>query len=181
MATVDALIVLGHVLIWDDHTKKQRPGSRFSLGRRFSCSSANRIQPNGDATPDLATTISVNYGIVVEAKISWHTSEFDVDEDLKQLMKYDDDLLGWHTKTKRVGKSDVVVLSHHTRKGDVLRILEKALNDEKLVMQRGLSAITFVRFSQADGEFMAFELSYGVLDEGTFQRRFLGPLTVPLE
>jgi hypothetical protein len=178
--TVDALVLFGHVLIWDDKLKAVRPSSKFSLGRRFDCSPKNRVNPSGEATPDLSALFSATYGILAEAKISLKDSLEFHEDDLRQLMKYDDILTGWPTKTGKVSCADVVVLPHYTRKGAVKSLLEKAAEQGKFSMQCKFAAISFVRLTQAGGEYMAFDLFHGSLSDQNLQDRF-GPLTVPME
>jgi hypothetical protein len=179
-STVDALVLFGHVLVWDDGKKAFRRGSSFSIGRRFKCSSTNGIHPDGEVTPDLAVVATSDYGILAEAKISFQGTPDSRRDDLRQLMKYDDDLSGWPTTSRKIARNDLVLLPHYTREGDVKILLEKASEEGKFVIQRKFAAISFVRFQQAGGEYMAFHIFYGSLSDSHLQERFK-PLSVPFE
>jgi Holliday junction resolvase len=177
--TVDALICFGHMLTWNDSSRAYRAGSAYALGRRLDTSSANAIAKNGTVTPDLIAVVTPKYGIVGEAKPSFHGTVKEREDDLKQLMKYDDDLIGWPITGEKIEKSDVVLLVHYSRKGDAQDILGAATKDGKFNISRNFAAISFGRMTQAQ-EFMSLELFWGQLSDGSLQKR-LRPLLVPLE
>ncbi len=177
--TVDALICLGHVLTWDDNTGAYRPNAVFALGRRVDTSEANRVVPKSVVTPDLITVIAPNYGLLAEAKPSFHGTVAEREDDLRQVMKYDDDLIGWPTPNEKIANTDVVLLVHYSRKGDAQDILEGATQSGAFRMSRNFSAMSFTRSTQVQ-EFMSLEHFWGKLTEAAIQRRFR-PLLVPLE
>lgn len=177
--TVDALICFGHVLTWDDSSKAYRAGCVYALGRRLDTSSANVVVKNGTVTPDLIAVINPKYGIVGEAKPSFHGTVKERQDDLKQLMKYDDDLIGWPITGEKIEKSDVVLLVHYTRKGDTRDILEAAIKGGQFRVTRNFAAISFGRTPQVD-EYMSLEHFWGQLSDSGLQKR-LRPLPVPLE
>src|SRR3970040_1725122 len=81
--TVDALICFGHVLVWDDSSKAYRQGSSYALGRRLDTSSTNAVVKDGTVPPDLIAVVTPKYGIVGEAKPSFHGSVKEREDDLK--------------------------------------------------------------------------------------------------
>jgi hypothetical protein len=178
--TVHALNCFGHILVWDDKAKTRRPGCAFVLGPRVQTSPANKIAPNTTVTPDLMAVATSAYGIVAEAKLSFRGSVRDRQDDLNQLMKYDEDLLGWPTPTQRVEKSDLALLVHYSRKGDSRDILEAAKNGGHFRTARSFAAVCFTRLTQTQQEYMALEHFWGAFSDGGIQKR-LRPLLVPLE
>src|SRR6187431_1907128 len=82
--TVTALLCLGHVLIWDAATSAVRPGSAFRVGRRMDTSAKKRIAASATVTPDLLAVVRPDYGIVGEAKLSFHGTPEERERDLKQ-------------------------------------------------------------------------------------------------
>jgi hypothetical protein len=177
--TVDALICFGHVLTWDDKSKTCRAGSAYALGRRLDTSSTNVILKNDTVTPDLVAVITPKYGIVGEAKPSFHGTVKERKDDLNQLMKYDDDLTGWLTTGGKIEKSDVVLLVHYTRKGDSQDILDAATKGGEFKMSRNFAAVSFSRTTQVQ-EYMSLEHFWGQFSDASLQKR-LRPLPVPLE
>jgi len=177
--TVDALICFGHILTWNDSAKAYRKGSIYALGRRLDTSSANAIVKNGTVTPDLIAVVSPQYGIVGEAKPSFHGTVEERKDDLKQLMKYDDDLVGWPIVGEKIERSDVALLVHYSRKGDAREILDAATQEKQFRITRNFAAITFCRMTQVQ-EFMSLEHFWGQFSDGGLQKR-LRPLFVPLE
>jgi hypothetical protein len=177
--TVDALICFGHILTWEDSLKAYRPGSMFALGRRLETSAANRIVPSTPVTPDLIAVITPTSGIVGEAKPSFHGTVQEREDDLDQLMKYDDDLTGWPTAGEKVEKSDVVLLVHYSRKGDTQDVLEAAASSGRFRTTRCFAVVSFCHVKQVD-EYMSLEHFWGGFSDREIQKR-LRPLLVPLE
>jgi hypothetical protein len=177
--TVAALVCFGHVLTWDDDAKAKRAGSDFALGRKMDTSTENAVAPSTTVTPDLIAVVTPEYGIVGEAKPSFHGTVEDRADDLRQLMKYDDNLVGWQTPNERIAKADVVLLVHYSRKGDTQDVLEAATKDDRYRLARNFAAITFTRMPQVQ-EFMSLEHFWGRLSDPAIQKR-LRPLPVPLE
>lgn len=177
--TVHALNCFGHILVWDDKANTHRPGCTFILGPRVQTSSGNKIAPGTTVTPDLMAVVTSGYGIVAEAKLSFHGSVRDRQDDLNQLMKYDDDLVGWPTPTERIDKSDTALLVHYSRKGDSRDVLEAATNGGKFRTARNFAAVCFTRITQTQ-EYMALEHFWGAFSDDGIQKR-LRPCMVPLE
>ncbi len=177
--TVDALICFGHILTWDDEKRAYRLDNPYALGRRLETSPENAIAPESTITPDLIAVVTPKYGIVGEAKPSFHGTVEDRKDDLRQLMKYDDDLTGWPTVGEKIERSDVVLLVHHSRKGDSQDILEAATKSGRFRTTRSFAAVSFGRMTQIQ-EYMSLEHFWGQFSDNEVQKR-LRPLLVPLE
>ena len=176
--TVYALICLGHVATWDDSNRGFRPGTKYGIGCRMKTSIANRISPSRPATPDLII-VTPPRGMVAEAKLSFHGSVADCESDLKQLMKYDDDLSGWPTPDGRIKAHDILLIVHYTRKGEATDILAAAKKAGTFVIKRKFAAVCFNRSPQGGSESMTLECFHGALTDRKLQRR-MRPLAVPL-
>lgn len=81
-----------------------------SLGRKMDTSPDNAIQSNTPITPDGVVQRSEESGYVLEAKASLPRDQDAWQDDMNQLRKYDDDLVGWWTAMERIHESDVVSL-----------------------------------------------------------------------
>ncbi|MDD5707697.1 MAG: hypothetical protein PHR35_17390 [Kiritimatiellae bacterium] len=177
--TVDAIICLGHALIWDDGSKTFKKGAGYRLGRRMDTSQHNSVSPNTQVTPDLVVVVTNDYGVIAEAKPSFHGSVGSRQAELKQLMKYDDDLCGWMAPKECVATADIVLMVHYSRKGDTIDILDEAVRTGQLKTSKRLAAVSFARTPQVQ-EFISLEHFWGSWSDSVIQHR-LRPLPVPLE
>lgn len=146
--TVTGLICFGHAVTWDDKNRCLKPNCCMAFGRRMNTSAANAIRPDDEVTPDLIASAD-GIAVVGEAKVSFHGTVESKEKELRQLMKYDDDLTGWKSADGKVVTHDVVLLVHYSRKGDTTDILEEAVKQKKLNFKRNFSAVCFMRTSQA--------------------------------
>lgn len=177
--TVTALICFGHVLTWDDKGKCRKSNTHVAFGRLMNPSTSNKIQSKEPVTPDLVAVCSNDHGIIGEAKITLHGTVDERQGDIRQLVKYDDDLTGWPTKDGKLKSHDIVLLVHYSRKGDTQDLIEEAVKQKQLNLQRKFSAVCFTRAPQADEHF-SLEHFYGEMSDQGLQKR-MRPLFVPLE
>lgn len=177
--TVHGLVCFAHVLTWDDRKKCFKPESRRCFGRSMTPSENNRVQSKDAVTPDLVVVCTQADGVVGEAKISFHGTVDDCHAELRQLVKYDDDLKGWPTSDGTIKSHDLVLLVHYSRKGEAKTILDAAKDAGILKLHRKFSAVCFSRMAQA-AESLSLEHFYGEMTDKKLRDR-MQPLFVPLE
>jgi hypothetical protein len=107
-ATVQALYALVLTILQSEG--QPLADGHYSLGRRMRTTAANRIRPSATVTPDAVVQQSSGLGYVGEAKASLPTNQDHWKENVEQLHKYDDDLVGWWTEDGSVPVTDVVCL-----------------------------------------------------------------------
>ena len=136
----------------------------FSLGRRMTTSPTNRVTPSGPATPDQVIQVGDRLGYVVEATRSLGASSENWTDEIDQLRKYDDDLVGWWTPNGRLGKSNVVLLLWTEFAKKFARLMDERLKDAGDCFSRPTSVMSFSELSRnSDAIFLVKE--WGDLDD----------------
>lgn len=104
-------------------------------------------------------------------------------EKLKQLRKYDDDLLGWWTETERLPSHDIACLVQFSRMVMVSDILTEHREKEEsdLKFERNLAVIGFNRSSGATHEYMSLIKHFGELSDRIVSERLRKSVQVRLE
>ena len=165
--TIHALEAFTSMVTWDSSSKQQIPGSRYSIGRRMETSSANRISPNTAITPDTIIQRNPNLGYVVEAKKSLPQNNNDNWRDvIDQLLKYDDDLIGWWTENELISASCPVLLLHISRSADFCMYLDSLIKGQQVTFIKPVSIVEFDRSMQVK-EFLFLRLIWGNIEDST--------------
>lgn len=131
--------------------------ARKCIGRRMTTSEHNSVSANTDQTPDLVVQISETEGYVCEAKASLCDDQDNWEPHLKQLKKYDDDLIGWWTIDQKLkGESNTILLVTS----------EKSRRFRNYTKQKGISfskPIAYIGFIQKSvpEESILFQLDWG--------------------
>jgi len=102
--TIQAIIAFDSAVRWDD--EGYLSDSYFLPGRRLS---RTLNDPDDTVTPDIVVQLSNNYGIIAEVKITASTHQDFVDV-CRQIRRYDADLVGWKTPSKRISLHDLSLL-----------------------------------------------------------------------
>lgn len=106
--SVRALYALANELTFDHESKRQRVGTRFRAPRTMSC-----ITDTGavrDLTPDAVIQVSDEYGVIAEMKKNFPVAK--PDSPFEQVAKYDTPLTGWWTTDEKIGRHDLVLMTH---------------------------------------------------------------------
>jgi len=145
-------------------------------------SSNNKVSPDTQITPDFVVQESM-YGVIGEITYSLAPAETGWLEKLKQLRKYDDDLLGWWTPTEKLPSHDIACLVQFSRMVLVSDILAKHRRKRKsdLKFERNLAIVGFNRSSGATQEYMSLIKNSGELSDKTISERLRKSVQVPLE
>ncbi len=121
------------------------PGANFTFGRRMETSPSNMISPNAKITPDAVIQPYFNLGYVVEAKKSLPNSRQEWDKYIQQLIKYDDDLIGWWTDDEFVSDHCTVLLIEISRSVEFSDYLAQYLSVNGLSFKKPFSVVMFSR------------------------------------
>ena len=179
--TIQALEAFISLVTWDPGTKEQIPGSRYSIGRRMETSSKNRISPNTSVTPDSVIQRSSNLGYVVEAKKSLPHNKNDNWRDVvDQLLKYDDDLIGWWTDNELISLACPLLLLHISRSADFGMYLSSLITGSKLNFLRPVSIVEFNRSNEVK-EFLFLRLHWGSIEDSTVSKVLSSGCSIPIE
>lgn len=119
----EAVGIQGYAQIMVRKGMTKLPGARFGIARRMRTSPENPISPNMDVTPDVVAQRSDQYGIVAEVKVSLPKDRARWRETVDQLRKYDDDLVGWWTKSERIPNWNAVLLVDQARSREFIDLL----------------------------------------------------------
>lgn len=180
--SVLAVLALVNELRWDSTERQLRSSTKYEVGRRMTTSAGNPISPETQITPDFVVQESM-YGVIGEITYSLAPDEAGWLEKLKQLRKYDDDLLGWWTPTEKLPSHDIACLVQFSRMVIVSDILAKHRKKKKsdLKFKRNLAIVGFNRSSGATQEYMSLIKNFGELSDETTSERLRKSVQVPLE
>jgi hypothetical protein len=134
------------LLAFNQHMEYEYKGKCY-IAKKLRTSRNNRITPDEEITPDIVTKIS-DFGIVGDLKTSLPKNHDLWDEGIKQLEKYDDELIGWNGTEGCVKTHDLVALVHIARCYDFATRIEDKLKSGKLKFDRKWSVIGFGRDAQ---------------------------------
>lgn len=176
--TVQTLLAFAAFVCHDGQSR--RTGSHFGFGRRMTTSSANRVSPNAEITPDCITQKESDYGIVAEAKkqISRATEQWDAH--VAQLRKYDDQLTGWWTESQQIAKSDAALLIHQSRGRAFTQFLQSKKDEDPLNVGEHTSVIEFNRSDEGQS-YIFFRLEWGVVNDRELAEKLQPGVQVPVE
>jgi hypothetical protein len=150
-----------------DSRKRTVHDVQFELGRRMQTSAANRVTPNQEITPDVVIQPNENQGVIGEATTGLTTEDEYWRDKLEQILKYDDDLRGWWTKTEHIDIHDIVVLVQLTRATRLSDLIDKTSKEapERNTFRRKIAVVGFERSSGALRQYMTFIKLYGDLTD----------------
>ena len=142
--------------------------------------SSKNPSPSSEVHPDLVAQKSKRYGIVAEVKKSLSQNRSHWIDDLIQLRKYDDKLIGWWTKNQKIRLSDVAMLIHQTR-GRPFKDFFKEQKDKNSNSVGPNTCIVEFNPSPEVNPFFFFRLEYGNLKDDELNKRLYDGINIPLE
>lgn len=180
--TVISLISFAHLLRYEPTTKKFKQGSYFFMGRRMKTSDNNRISPNSTVTPDIILQDSSKYGLIGEVKKTLPQDTEYWAKTMKQLHKYDDNLIGWKTPDERIAKCDLIFLTDYLLKAPVLAYLSEKKRNNEFSLTNHFALITFAKISGSEEKFTFERICGNFSDEKLNKLLKKGsPMPMPLE
>ena len=113
--TIHAIQAFVSLTTWDKLVGLRVADTEFSFGRRMETSSGNRVSPDSDVTPDVVIQVGSNLGYTIEVKYSLPKDTEYWSDTANQLLKYDDDLVGWWTKSEHINSRCTALLIEQGR------------------------------------------------------------------
>jgi len=168
--TVQVTFAFGHEARWDPGREALRPGAIFLQGQRLVTSAANPVAPETPVTPDVLVCLSPEYGILGETKKSFPDNQALWDSDFQELQRYDDELHGWPTDTRCIGKHDLALLVHNSRKVAVSDGLAAKIAAGEVAYRRALAVVAFHRVSEVH-EHISLERHWGAFSDKALDER----------
>lgn len=141
-------------------------------GRKFTPSTL----PMAYVTPDLAITYGSNKGVIGEVKISFPLDESHWLEDLKQVMNYDDDLIGWPTPDEKCENYDIVLLTHISRSKQIKTFIEQ---HPEIKFKKPFIIVEFGKVVQTN-EFFYFCSISGEASDDTVKEKLKKSVMMPM-
>jgi hypothetical protein len=159
--SIFAIIGFVNLFRYDDRTKKMRDDIKIFQGRRMKTSSANRINPDNEVTPDFCVQDSMNKGIVGEVKKSFPSDSDLWMDDFRQLMSYDDDLSNWLTNSGKINDHHLVLLTHSSHSRKLIQYFEEHKGKD-IIFTKGFVIVEFYRNNEAKA-YLGFRKEFGDL------------------
>ena len=155
-----------HSALWDDTKRELRGNGRSSTQRRMTPTKGENPH---DQKPDGVVQVSNEYGIVVEMKkhfIDDKTEHFD------QVMKYDQDLVGWWTSDETISSYDLVLMTHYFSSTRALDAFKKWTEDGN----KYAHPFAIVSFTYSDGakSYLALQRVFGQLTDAIHDEALRG-------
>lgn len=180
--TVLSLISFAHLLRYDNSNGKLKNDSFFFMGRKMTTSNKNRITKNSVVTPDIVLQYNGQYGIIGEVKKTLPLDKGHWKKMLKQLQKYDDDLIGWKTPDEKIQKNDLICLIYYLLKSPVAEYLAEKKRTGEFTTTNNFSLISFAKLSESEEKF-SFERVCGQFSDDRLNNLLKtgDPKSLPLE
>jgi len=167
------------LVTWEDTDKIN--GSKYSMGRRMNTTDQNLVEKNIEVTPDIIIQRQSNLGYVVEIKKSLPLERREWEEVSKQLIKYDDDLIGWwNSPNELIEKQCVILLIHMTRSRDFTDYFLEYVSKKKINFRNEVSIIEFTR-SDERTPFYLLRKIYGDISDNNIEEKLYSGIAIPIE
>jgi len=176
--TVKALLAFAAFVVHDGND--QRPGAEFGFGRRMTTSADNAVRPESEVTPDLVAQKSNGYGITAEVKKSLPRDQALWAKYLEQLLKYDDELVGWWTDDKKMPCADTVMLIHQSRGRPFCRFVQHTQTEAPETVGENTNVVEF-NSSEETRSYYFFRLEHGTIRDEELAGRLADGVQIPLE
>jgi len=163
--TIFAILSFSHLLRWDNSLKIFLPDSFLYIGRKMDTSGENRINPNDTVTPDLIVQLNKKNGIVGEVKIGFPVNQDFWKSDFDQIQKYDDKMKGWITSDEIIDTTDIVLLTHITKKTHCVDYIKEKILKKEIKFDRKFAVIAFSKDVRGSDVFLYLEKAYGDISD----------------
>jgi hypothetical protein len=180
--SVLATLAFINELRWDEGKRALNPDTKYCVGRRMTTSATNEVNPSADVTPDLVVQGDEVGGIVGEVTYKLTSVEQFWEDKIKQMKKYDDDLVGWWSENEHIVNHDLSLLVSASRSVLVSDLLQSKQNaDPPLNFARNVSIIGFERVSGALQEMISLKKESGVLSNERVSEKLRRSVRVNLQ
>jgi hypothetical protein len=143
-STILALLAFISLTTWENGGRK--PGSEYGFGRKMETSDKNKISPCVKVTPDSVVQQTTDSGYIVEAKKSLPMDKDGWEKCVRQLLKYDDNLLGWWTDNSLIRDQYIVLLIEISRSVEFCDYIRQYLqSNPQITVDKPFSVVEFGR------------------------------------
>lgn len=177
---VYAVLALVNESRWDPAKRELQNDAKYEVGRRMTTSAANKISPSTEVTPDCVLQTEARSALVAEAKLGLPREEGAWDDDIRQMQKYDDDLLGWWTADERISTFDIIGLVPIERAVKFSDRIENGIKVGNWTFERKWSVVGFFKRSGVK-DFLALKKERGELSDSGLDDRLRQSVLVPFE
>jgi hypothetical protein len=179
--TIQTLQAFVSCITYDNDNKHRLQDSKYSFGRKMRTSTNNKIETNIDITPDAVIQLNNNLGYVVEIKKDLCRDQNLWEEELKQLLKYDDDKLkGWWTDDEMINSIYLSFLLHQSRSRSFIHYLDGMKSDNKYFFSNKFSIIEYSR-DVRQKTFIFLRKEHGEISPQSLSERLNISVNVPIE
>lgn len=179
--TIQALKALSHEFTWDDEAGVLLSDVFSQIGRRMDTSPQNEICAGEQVTPDLVFQRGSDYGLIAEAKLAMCINRTGRERRIRQVVKYDDDLVGWHTDDERLDTHDIMLVVHLFRGKEIQDQLQQLQENGEIDLDRPFSLVSFGVVNRTGSEYMTLQLLSGSLSLEEKQDKLSDILAIPLD
>ena len=167
---VFAMLALVNETRWNPESREFHGDVRYEIGRRMTTSSSNRVSPSVDVTPDCVIQHAAHSGLVAETKLGLPKDTRAWDEDIIQMQKYDDHLVGWWTTDEDLASHDIVALVPLSRAVKFADRLDAGVKAGDWQFDRPIAVIGFYKQSGVK-DFMGLKKEKGELSKRDLNER----------
>jgi len=130
-------------------------------------------------TPDIGVMLPDNTGVLGEVKHSFPKEQDYWIRAFEQLMKYDNDLIGWPNNSEIVSTHDLVLLTHQARARAIKNYFHEKLATGEISFNRPFCIVEYNRTSQ-NQEFFFFRAEEGGLSDELVNKKLQDGASVPM-
>ncbi|MBU0765903.1 MAG: hypothetical protein KJ607_13845 [Bacteroidetes bacterium] len=174
--TINAIVGFMNIYRYNDREKELRKDVYVFQGRKFDVPEVEEVD---FVTPDIAINLPTGAGIVGEVKHTFPKNEKYWISTFEQLLKYDNNLIGWFTDDEKIDLHDIVLLCHTSRSRKVKKFYEER-STEEIKFERPFVIIEYFEFEQ-NKRFIQFRKEHGNLSDSEVNERLEFGIPIPMD
>lgn len=167
------------LVTWENSHKLD--SAHYSIGRRMTTSENNLIIKSVEVTPDIVIQRSPSLGYVVEIKRSLPKDTREWKNVVEQIIKYDDNLIGWwNLEDESITNQCVVLLIHHARSRNFVDFFADYIKTNNIQPHNDVSIVEFQR-SDEGVQFYFLRKEYGKIKSEEIDQKLYSGIQIPIE
>lgn len=180
--TIQAIVGFANFYRWDDNSRSIKNNVVVFQGKKFrpSKKEQNNIENDCFITPDIAIYLPNEIGVLGEVKSRLPKDKNHWMDTFTQLMKYDDDLLGWPSQNGCIQSHDIALIVHVSRSADLKDYFEVNKSENKINFRKNFSIIEFTR-SDERRSYIFFRKYFGDLSNTSINNLLKSGKQVPMD
>ena len=177
LSTIHGLLAFRLAVTWRDENTVSH---NCSFGRQMTPSTTESEQAVNNLTPDAVIQIGSDLGYVVEAKRSFPMQQDYWENDIQQLLTYDDNLTGWWTDDETINGMNVVGLIWTTFARPFSQLLSQTVETNQYSFINPTSVIEFSRIGERR-PIIRLRKEWGELSDPELEQSWINGISIPLE